>query len=410
MSRKAGIIITLFLAFLVIGSLAYRYSDFLEGLVSEEKNEEKEIELYSLVNATEHGIVNTEFRGMGLCSADSILMKIKSEVEYEIEIEIEPGWVLINSGSGQNMITVGGLTITVEPEIEKNVKIEAYCLDIDLDNPSFEETLSLQTNLGAYGSEAVELMAFVSNTPKTKLQWRSVQIALWVLLDDVSTYDLMIEYSDYHIQNAKWLLEKIKVDTSEKRIFRQTSYPNESPLKLTQYTCFETHIIGEVENVGNDECSAYGVYAWLYDDDGWIRWEIEDEGCTRLTIPPGEKSPFHIDGSYRSFTNGRAHEVRLWSYSGSTFAHYQMFEVSNVSVEEEDATLYIRGEVKNVGNENVVTTKVVVSIYDEKGNLVGCSQSKVLFFDSGETFPFEMTSLLTGTFDHWIIYVDAWYW
>ncbi len=175
-----------------------------------------EIPRYTLVEATEDGLVSCEFHGRGYCSGDSIEFEVESEVEFEIEIEI--GWVLINSGLGQNMIIAEELTINLKPEVEIERTIESYCLDYERPNPSSQESFELQIEPGAYGLDAVKLIEFINTAPENRTSIEAVQIALWVLLDDV--VDIPISHSESDILDAKWLLENTGVEVSEKRLFQ----------------------------------------------------------------------------------------------------------------------------------------------------------------------------------------------
>ncbi|MFX1513022.1 MAG: hypothetical protein ACFFCQ_10580, partial [Promethearchaeota archaeon] len=180
---------------------------------------------YLLVEATDEGLVNAEFQGTGYCSGDSIEMKIESEVEFEIEVEIEVGWVLINSGSGQNMIIAEELIITLKPKVEIERRIEAYCLDIEKDNPSSQESFSLQIDTGIYGSEVVELLESLKTAPEERKSIEAVQIALWVLQDDV--IDIPFSYSESDVLDAKWLLENVGIDVSGRRFFQMVGKSEE---------------------------------------------------------------------------------------------------------------------------------------------------------------------------------------
>jgi hypothetical protein len=190
---------------------------------------------YTLIDAAEQEIVTAEFLGTGYCSGDVIQMKVESEVEFELEIEIKPGWILINSGSGQNMIIAEELTVTVKPGIKLDMKIECYCLDIDKTNPSSQETLSLRDDPGTYGPKVAELMRFTRTAPATRKSLKAVQIALWVLLGDVSRIPLTHSESD--ILDAKWLLENIGMDVSERTIFQIVEKSEEEILAMfeTEY-------------------------------------------------------------------------------------------------------------------------------------------------------------------------------
>ncbi|MFQ6095883.1 MAG: thioester domain-containing protein, partial [Candidatus Bathyarchaeia archaeon] len=127
---------------------------------------------------------------------------------------------LVNSGSGQNMIVAESDTLTVKPEVELELDIEAYCLDLHKENPSTEETFTIQTDPGVYGEDVINLMKSLEGVPISQRSYDAVQIALWVITDDVSREDIRIFFSEQDIDDAKWLLEKAGIDTAGKKLFQ----------------------------------------------------------------------------------------------------------------------------------------------------------------------------------------------
>ncbi len=175
----------------------------------------------NLVDVVDRGLIEVEFRGKGACAGDAIRLKITPKIEVSIDVEIEPGLILVNSGAGQNMIIAEENTLTVKVEIELELDIEAYCLDSHKDNPSNDETLTMQTDPGTYGDVVTEFMQSLGDTPSERRSVDAVQIALWVITDDISREEIRIFFSEQDIQDAEWLLENAGIDTSGKRLFQQ---------------------------------------------------------------------------------------------------------------------------------------------------------------------------------------------
>lgn len=369
--------------------------------------------IYSLVYAVERRFIAAEFRGTGYCAGDSIQLKIENEVEFELKIEIEPGWILINSGSGQNMIIAEETRVTVEPKAELEITIEAYCLDIDKDNPSSEETLSLHEAPGIYGTQVAELMRFVRTAPRVRRSVKAVQIALWVLLGDISKDDIRISHSDSDILDAKWLLENIGIDVSARRIFREIYERPTLPLEIIQHVFFEDtyiHIMGEVENTGENPLAGIEIKNVFYDISGTIVW-VRSDYALRDTLLPGEKSPFHVWIWKNEFIdrsiNFTSYEIWPEDAYETTYVPYRELEVSDVSVEEREGELYLRGEVKNIGSVTS-SVEIIVSVYDEGGKLVGCASHFNPELEPGQTWPFEIEhNILVGKIQDWIIYVEG---
>jgi len=176
---------------------------------------------FNLVDVVDRGLIEVEFRGKGACAGDAIRLKITPKIEVSIDVEIEPGLILVNSGAGQNMIVAEENTVTVKVEIELELDIEAYCLDSHKDNPSNDETLTMQTDPGKYGEVVTEFMQSLGDTPSERRSVDAVQIALWVITDDISREEIRIFFSEQDIQDAKWLLENAGINTSGKRLFQQ---------------------------------------------------------------------------------------------------------------------------------------------------------------------------------------------
>ena len=397
MSKKAVLIA--FFIFIVFCSLLYW------ALVEKPESEVT----YSLIDATEQGVVSAEFRGTGYCSGDSIELKIESKVEYGVKIEIEPGWVLINSGAGQNMIITEERTITVRPKAELEVTIEAYCLDIDRDNPSSFETLSLKNATGNYRIEVVKLIKFVNSAPEMRRSISAVQIAVWVLLGDISSDGVLIDYSEDDIIDAKWLLENIGVNVNEKRIMREIFERPSIPVEITQYSIFEKdgyiHIIGEIKNTGNLRMTLIELRAMFFNDSDAILGTAT-AGALRNCLPPGEVAPFYMKvwKSPDRYANIARHDIWPSYFYNTSYVPYREFTVLNATVEEKDGKFLATGEIRNTGGEYMRLPKIVVSIYDRNGKIIGCGHEE--FLEHGENFSFEIEDTLLDTIDHWEFYVE----
>jgi hypothetical protein len=179
---------------------------------------------YDLLGAIDEELIDVEFRGRGYCSGPAIKLKITNNLNVTIEIKVTPGLILINSGSGQNMITAdGGTFLYIAPQTEIDFDIEGYCLDLQKDAPSGKETLSTQTDPGTYGEDVVRLMKSLEDIPARKWEVSSgaIQIALWVITDDISEEDIRIDHSSEDVEDAKWLLENAGINISGKRLFQE---------------------------------------------------------------------------------------------------------------------------------------------------------------------------------------------
>jgi len=271
----------------------------------------------------------------------------------------------------------------------------------------------LQEDPGDYGTEAVKLMRFVTTAPEERRSISTVQIALWLLLGDISKSDIRISFSETDILDAKWLLENIGIDVNRRRIFGEISERPTLPLEITQHSFFEDtlsfNIMGEVQNTGKNGLIGIEVKTVFYDISGSIVW-VESGYTMRSTLPPGEKSPFHIWFSKDEIADRSINFTRydIWpeEASDTSYIPYGEFKVSNVSVEREDG-LYVTGDVENIGSLTS-TAHIVVSVYDEGGKLVGCGSNFNPELEHGQTWSFEIWGPAPpGTIDKWVIYVEG---
>jgi hypothetical protein len=380
------------------------------------------METHSLVEALEQGLITVEFLGTGNCAGESIRLKIKCEADLQVNVRIEPGWVLINSGSGQNMIISETRTVVLEPEVELTLDIEAYCLDIHKDNPSPSETLTLQEHPGVYGTGVVDLMCSLSTVPEGRRGISAVQIALWALQGDVSKDSISIKHVDMDIVDAKWLLENIGVDVGERKIFQELVIHPDLPLKITHQCLLKgdekIHVWGEVENTESEPYEWIYLKAAFYDESGSLIW-VKRDITMRLVLLPGEKAPFNLWVNDKdilerglSFDGFNSYDVWIDSMQNMTEYPYRDYEASEVVVEDVDGELHVLGEVKNTG-ELERTFEVIISVYDKAGKIVGFGSYLQVYpkLKPGESTPFKIEGypqgILDGGIQYWDIYVES---
>lgn len=176
---------------------------------------------YNLGEAITRGYVSAEFRGTGYSSGDAIEVKITPKIEVGIEIIINAGLFLINSGLGQNMIIAETISLDIKPKIEIDLELEVYCLDSNKNNPTHSETFYLQPSASSYHEDVIILMKSLEDVPSLNKSITAVQIAVWVVTDDISREEIRIDHSDEDIDDVKWLLENAGIDTSDKTLFRE---------------------------------------------------------------------------------------------------------------------------------------------------------------------------------------------
>ena len=179
------------------------------------------------------GIVRAEFQGMGSSTGDSILLRIANLTASPLEVEIAPGTVLEDpSASCQDMIVerVRGIPkaeYSFQPqdhillpgkETEEYVLL-AYCLNFDRDNP----TPKTRFRLKGFGyPEIQKLFAILPQASEAERSIEAIQIAIWVILQDVTWGELQsrLSLTEADIADARSLLQRTGIETSTKNLFQ----------------------------------------------------------------------------------------------------------------------------------------------------------------------------------------------
>jgi len=176
---------------------------------------------YTLSEAIDQDFIVMSMVGTGYCAGDAVDLKVEVELEVSIDLEIESGTVLVNSGSGQNMIVGESQVLRMEPKIEVEVSVESYCLDMHKDNPSSSETFTVLLDSGEYTEDAIMLMTSLEDAPYEYKSVAGVQIALWAVTDNPSReeVDRIFTVTESYLEDAAWLLQNIGIDPSSKEIF-----------------------------------------------------------------------------------------------------------------------------------------------------------------------------------------------
>ena len=112
--------------------------------------------------------------------------------ELRININIDRGIYLVNSGNGQNMIGTriylrGGryssdgsrYFIVLPPQANTEVSFVAFCANIELANPSSEESFSIGNMPADIGTIAAKINRYLSEHSDDENRVTVAQIALW---------------------------------------------------------------------------------------------------------------------------------------------------------------------------------------------------------------------------------------
>lgn len=173
--------------------------------------------IYDLQFATEEWLIVWELKSKGACSGYSIDFSAKLKVNLSINITLDTPMILLNSDTGQNMIICDKRTLNLVPEVDYDFEIKAYCLDLHKGNPSSSENFTILGDSEEYGEDVVTLINYI-NTVDAEIT--PIQIAIWVLTDNIERDGIPFSYYERHIDQAKGLLEGAGIDISGYKLFQ----------------------------------------------------------------------------------------------------------------------------------------------------------------------------------------------
>jgi hypothetical protein len=146
------------------------------------------------------------------------------------------------------------------------------------------------------------------------------------------------------------------------------------------------------------------IVATLYDDAGQVVGT--DFTYTEIdVIPPGSKSPFETGTDAWAGTTD--YKLQIEGNAG-TLPRQDIAILSHSHYIDGD-WLHVRGEVQNTGDTPAEFVKIVVTLYDMAGNVVGTdfTYTNLDVVPAGETSPFETGTDHWPNFDHYEIQVQA---
>jgi hypothetical protein len=187
-----------------------------------------------------------------------------------------------------------------------------------------------------------------------------------------------------------------------------TPTPSLPQLEILSHQSYEDagwfHIVGEVRNNSDTPMEFVEIVATLYDDAGQVVGT--DFTYAELdVIPPGGKSPFETGTDKWAGTTN--YKLQVEGSSG-TLPRQDIVILSHSHYIDGD-WLHVRGEVQNTGNTPAEFVKIVVTLYDAGGNVVGTdfTYTQLDAIPPGETSPFETGTDHWPNFDHYEIQVQA---
>jgi hypothetical protein len=148
------------------------------------------------------------------------------------------------------------------------------------------------------------------------------------------------------------------------------------------------------------------ISAILYNDSG----EVVGSGFTLsllIVIPPGEKSPFNINiDKWEGETN---YKLQAEGHNASMPRQDIIITVNKSKIIGK--WLHILGEIKNISTTNAFYVEIIVTLYNDSNNVIGCgySLSNIEIISPGGTSPFDVSTNHWDGFDHYDIQIQAKY-
>lgn len=171
-----------------------------------------------------------------------------------------------------------------------------------------------------------------------------------------------------------------------------TQVQTDSPLKIDSIKLFFTglgetaFVIGEVENTGSAPVTNVKIVLKGLHAEG-RELDKRDGQAPMLFIPPKVKAPFKIAVDLREVSKL---EITITSQPATSVPENKLEIVSSQMGEPKTGQVWVTGEVKNNGGEQVKTVEVVTVLRDKDGKIVEVDAQELLTsLDAGKTMPFK---------------------
>lgn len=164
------------------------------------------------------------------------------------------------------------------------------------------------------------------------------------------------------------------------------------------------HIVGEVRNNSHDPMEYVKVVATLYDDSGKVVG-VSFTYTELDVIPPGQKAPFEtVTDQWEGTTR---YKLQVQGSPGH-LPRQDLKILSHDSYVDGD-WFHVRGEIKNRGTTQSEFVKIVATLYNASGEVVGMAfaYAELDVVPAGGTSPFDIVTAHWPNVHHYAIQVQG---
>jgi hypothetical protein len=177
--------------------------------------------------ALRSGRLEAKSEGSGL---SAIVVVLKRVEPHRLRVIIPVGTFFMTDGTSQNMIGTKQVVVDLREQRSARVVVAAACTNFHQPEPEAKDRFTIRS--APQNKELRRLMAVIARRQPSEVV---VQVAIWVVTDDVSRSELDATYqvsfvgglggqpasTNADIDAARKLLEEAGIDTTRKRLFRK---------------------------------------------------------------------------------------------------------------------------------------------------------------------------------------------
>ena len=188
----------------------------------------------TLSQAIGEGVLDAHITGTGASSGDSVMLGLTKRVAGDVHIDLRTGTVLVASSSVfQNMVVhqVKGETssqhstayaprsaIVLTENSEQWFLVEAYCLGLHLENPTYDTDFSVSGLATPQVVQVLEAAHRLAPEPSVA----AIQVAVWAVSEDPTAQEVTSIFSanQQDLNQARAILQEAGIDPNSRRMFQ----------------------------------------------------------------------------------------------------------------------------------------------------------------------------------------------